>query len=140
MARNSKVQKKSKPTESKGRVRRGRPKVCLFCTEHIEWVDYKDIALLRRFVNDRGRIKARSATGTCAQHQRDVAVAVKTARELVLLPYVVRTLAPDKGDRRGGARKGRPSELAAAATDAAESGDVPDDAAAVDDEAELALS
>jgi len=111
MARNSKVQKKTKPAEAKGRARRGRPKVCFFCTEHVEWVDYKDIALLRRFVNDRGRIKARGATGTCAQHQRDVAVAVKTARELILLPYVVRTLAPDKGDRRGGGgRRGRPAD------------------------------
>jgi hypothetical protein len=73
---------------------------------------------LRRFVNDRGRIKARGATGTCAQHQRDVAVAVKTARELVLLPYVVRTLAVDKGDRRGGPRRGRPAERTPAAAEA----------------------
>jgi small subunit ribosomal protein S18 len=114
MARNGKVQKKRKPAEVKGgRVRRGRPKVCIFCAEHIEWVDYKDTNLLRRFVNDRGRIKARGATGTCAQHQRDVAVAIKTARELMMLPYVVRTLAADKGDRRGGPRRGRPSDQAA---------------------------
>ena len=93
MARNGKLQKKRKPAEVKGgRVRRGRPKVCIFCAEHIEWVDYKDTNLLRRFINDRGRIKARGATGTCAQHQRDVAVAIKTARELVMLPYVVRTV------------------------------------------------
>jgi small subunit ribosomal protein S18 len=110
MARKAKVQKKRKPPETKGRVRRGRPKVCIFCAEHVEWVDYKDIAVLRRFINDRGRIKARGATGTCSQHQRDVALAVKTARELVLLPYVVRTFAVDKGDRRGGPRRGRPAE------------------------------
>jgi small subunit ribosomal protein S18 len=110
MARKAKVQKKRKPPETKGRVRRGRPKVCIFCAEHVEWVDYKDVALLRRFINDRGRIKARGATGTCSQHQRDVALAVKTARELVLLPYVVRTFAVDKGDRRGGPRRGRPAE------------------------------
>ncbi len=117
MARKAKVQKKRKPTEVKGRVRRGRPKVCMFCAEHIDWVDYKDVALLRRFVNDRGRIKARGATGTCAQHQRDVALAVKTARELVLLPYVVRTFAVDRGDRRGGgSRRGRPAERPAAAS------------------------
>jgi small subunit ribosomal protein S18 len=117
MARKAKVQKKRKPAEVKGRVRRGRPKVCMFCAEHAEWVDYKDVALLRRFINDRGRIKARGATGTCAQHQRDVALAVKTARELVLLPYVVRTFAVDKGDRRGGSgpRRGRPSERTPAA-------------------------
>jgi small subunit ribosomal protein S18 len=109
MARNGKVQKKRKPAETKGRVRRGRPKVCLFCSEQIEWVDYKDTTTLRRFLNDRGRIKARGATGTCSQHQRDVAVAIKTARELILLPYVVRTLSADKGERRGGPKRGRPA-------------------------------
>ena len=111
MARNSKLSTKNKPgrkptpTEGKGRVRRGRPKVCQFCAAHSEWVDYKDINVLRRFVNDRGRIRGRGATGTCSQHQRDVAVAIKTARELALLPYTVRTLAPGAGDRRGGPRR-----------------------------------
>jgi small subunit ribosomal protein S18 len=119
MARNGKVQKKRKPAEVKGgRVRRGRPKVCIFCAEHLEWVDYKDTNLLRRYINDRGRIKARGATGTCAQHQRDVAVAIKTARELMMLPYVVRTLAADKGDRRGGPRRGRPADQAATPAEA----------------------
>ncbi len=111
MARNSKVQKKkSKPVDSKSRVRRGRPKVCMFCAERAEWVDYKDLTVLRRFINDRGRIKTRGATGACAQHQRDVAVAIKTAREMMLLPYVVRTQSPDKGDRRGGGRGLRSAE------------------------------
>jgi ribosomal protein S18 len=111
MARNSKVQKKkSKPVDSKSRVRRGRPKVCMFCAERAEWVDYKDLTVLRRFINDRGRIKTRGATGACAQHQRDVAVAIKTAREMMLLPYVVRTQSPDKGDRRGGGRGPRSPE------------------------------
>jgi small subunit ribosomal protein S18 len=117
---------KRKPVEVKGRARRGRPKVCLFCAEHVEWVDYKDTAVLRRFMNDRGRIKARGATGTCAQHQRDVAVAVKTARELVLLPYVVRMLAADKGDRRGSSRRPGPSE-ASSPSDRAESAPAPGD-------------
>jgi small subunit ribosomal protein S18 len=126
MARNNgrdqKDRGKRKPVEVKGRVRRGRPKVCQFCADHTEWVDYKDTAVLRRFMNDRGRIKTRSATGTCAQHQRDVAVAVKTARELVLLPYVVRTFASDKGDRRGGSsRRPAPSEPSSTA-DSAETG------------------
>jgi small subunit ribosomal protein S18 len=113
MARNSKTQKKkSKPIDSKSRVRRGRPKVCMFCAERAEWVDYKDLNVLRRFINDRGRIKTRGATGACAQHQRDVAVAIKTARELMLLPYVVRTQSPDRGDRRGGGRGPRPAEEA----------------------------
>jgi small subunit ribosomal protein S18 len=103
MARNSKAGpkrpgRKPTPTDSKGRVRRGRPKVCQFCGAHSQWVDYKDINVLRRYMNDRGRIRARGATGTCSQHQRDVAVAIKTARELALLPYTVRTLAPGAGE------------------------------------------
>lgn len=104
MARNPKVGKKNqdrrpKPSAAGGRPRRGRPKICVFCSEHATWVDYNDIAVLRRFINDRGRIKSRGATGTCAQHQRDVATAVKTARELTLLPYAVRTAASES---RGG--------------------------------------
>jgi small subunit ribosomal protein S18 len=51
-------------------------------------VDYKDVSLLRRFISDRGKIRARRVTGTCTQHQRDVATAVKNAREMALLPYV----------------------------------------------------
>jgi small subunit ribosomal protein S18 len=118
VARNSKVGKKRnsgnkpKPVETKGRARRGRPKVCLFCAHRAEWVDYKDVNLLRRYVNDRGRIRARGATGTCSQHQRDVAVAIKTARELALMPYSVRTGMPGPGERRGGERQGRPSQPA----------------------------
>ncbi len=130
MARNSKLNTRNKPgrkptaTEGKGRVRRGRPKVCHFCAARTEWVDYKDINVLRRFVNDRGRIRGRGATGTCSQHQRDVAVAIKTARELALLPYTVRTLATGAGDRRGGPRRdaasaSAPTEAAVPTTEAA---------------------
>jgi small subunit ribosomal protein S18 len=101
-------------------VRRGRPKVCIFCTEHIAWVDYKDMNLLRRFMSDRGKIKSRANTGTCSQHQSDVALAIKNARELALLPYAVRTLAGDKSAGRRGrggpsARPDRPSAPAASA-------------------------
>jgi small subunit ribosomal protein S18 len=131
VARNSKVGRKRnsgnkpRPVETKGRGRRGRPKVCLFCAHRTEWVDYKDINVLRRYVNDRGRIRARAATGTCSQHQRDVAVAIKTARELALMPYAVRTGMPGPGERRGGERQSRPSppasvEETAEATDAPE--------------------
>jgi small subunit ribosomal protein S18 len=116
MARNPKVAKKKssdrrpKPAATGGaRVRRGRPKFCVFCREHATWVDYKDVALLKRFVNDRGRIRARGATGTCAQHQRDVASAIKTARELALLPYVVRTAGTESRGGRGGDRRPKAS-------------------------------
>jgi ribosomal protein S18 len=112
VARNSKVGKKKsqdrrpKPSVAGGRPRRGRPKICIFCSQHATWVDYKDVTLLRRFINDRGRIRARGATGTCAQHQRDVATAVKTARELAMLPYAVRTVTSESRGGRGGDRRG----------------------------------
>jgi len=81
--------------------RTAKKKVCVFCSEHIKWVDYKDVNLLRRFMSDRGKIRARRVSGNCAQHQRDVAVAIKTARELALLPYSQRTVA-ERGGRGGG--------------------------------------
>jgi small subunit ribosomal protein S18 len=80
-------------------------KVCLLCKDQAAWVDYKDISGLRRFMSDRGRIRSRRVTGNCALHQRDVQVAIKTAREIALLPYVQRTASergPVKGPRRGG--------------------------------------
>ena len=95
----------------------------MFCAQKMAWVDYKDTNLLRRFITDRGKIKARTNTGTCAQHQRDVAMAIKTSRELALLPYLVRTLAADKGGPRRGGRgpggPGRPGERAAPGDDVA---------------------
>jgi small subunit ribosomal protein S18 len=93
-------------------VRRGKKKVCIFCKEHMEWVDYKDIGLLRKFMSDRGKIRARRVTGNCAQHQRDVALAIKTARELALLPYTQRTTSDRPGPRGG---RGRPPEAEQAA-------------------------
>jgi small subunit ribosomal protein S18 len=104
MAPPNKKRSAPRSTDTRNRVRRGKPKFCIFCAEHAQWVDYKDTNILRRFISDRGKIKSRGNTGTCAQHQRDVAAAVKTARELALLPYVVRTLAADKA----GGRRGRP--------------------------------
>ena len=71
---------------------RGKKKVCIFCQDHATWVDYKDVNLLRRFMSDRGKIRSRRVTGNCAQHQRDVQVAIKTAREVALLPYTQRTV------------------------------------------------
>jgi small subunit ribosomal protein S18 len=68
-------------------VRKPKRKVCVFCTDTIDYVDYKDTALLRKFVSDRGKIRARRVSGNCSQHQRDVATAVKNSREMALLPY-----------------------------------------------------
>jgi small subunit ribosomal protein S18 len=92
----------------KDAIRRGgKKKVCIFCKEHIEFVDYKDVNLLRRFMSERGKIRARRVSGNCAQHQRDVAVAIKTARELALLPYTQRTVAErGRGGRGPGGGRG----------------------------------
>ena len=68
--------------------RRPRRKVCSFCVDKIEYIDYKDINRLRRFVNERGKILPRRTTGTCAAHQRQLTVAIKRARQIALLPYV----------------------------------------------------
>jgi small subunit ribosomal protein S18 len=110
MAAHGRDRTRTKPNDAKNRLRRGRPKVCLLCAQQVEWVDYKDTNLLRRFMTDRGKIKARANTGTCRQHQRGVALAIKTARELAMLPYQVRTLAADKSAGRRGREPGRPGE------------------------------
>jgi small subunit ribosomal protein S18 len=104
MARNNDRDRGTKRTVKDNRPR-GKKKVCIFCKEHIDWVDYKDVNLLRRFMSDRGKIRARRVSGNCAQHQRDVATAIKTARELMLLPYSQRTVSergPGRGPRSGG--------------------------------------
>lgn len=79
---------------------RGKKKVCIFCKDRATWVDYKDVNLLKRFMSDRGKIRSRRVTGNCAQHQRDVQVAIKTAREVALLPYTQRTVS-ERGPGRG---------------------------------------
>lgn len=70
------------------RNRKGRKKVCSFCVDKVETIDYKDIAKLRRFLSERAKILPRRVTGTCAHHQRELTVAIKRARHLALLPYV----------------------------------------------------
>jgi small subunit ribosomal protein S18 len=72
---------------AKAAVRKPKKKVCAFCKDKTEYIDYKDTSLLRKFISDRGKIRARRVTGNCSQHQRDVAVAVKNSREMALLPY-----------------------------------------------------
>jgi small subunit ribosomal protein S18 len=67
--------------------KKAKAKVCVFCKDKVDYVDYKDAITLRKFVSDRGKIRARRVTGNCVQHQRDVASAVKNARQMALLPY-----------------------------------------------------
>ncbi|MFC5065902.1 30S ribosomal protein S18 [Actinomycetospora atypica] len=68
-------------------VRKPKKKVCAFCKDKNQAIDYKDTNLLRKYISDRGKIRARRVSGNCSQHQRDVAVAVKNSREMALLPY-----------------------------------------------------
>jgi small subunit ribosomal protein S18 len=70
-----------------GRGRFQRRRICTFCVDKIDTIDYKNINLLRRFVSDTGQIDSRRRTGTCAKHQRRVTRAIKRARYLALLPY-----------------------------------------------------
>ena len=69
------------------RGRKARKKVCGFCVDKVEHIDYKAIARLRRYMSERGKILPRRVTGTCARHQREITVAIKRARHLALLPY-----------------------------------------------------
>ena len=68
--------------------RPARRKVCTFCVEKAEAIDYKDVAKLRKFLTESGKILPRRMTGVCAAHQRELAVAVKRARQMALSPYV----------------------------------------------------
>ncbi|MBQ6067009.1 MAG: 30S ribosomal protein S18 [Clostridia bacterium] len=68
--------------------RKSRKKVCTFCVEKSEFIDYKDTQKLRRFISERAKILPRRVTGTCAYHQRELTVAIKRARQLALLPYI----------------------------------------------------
>lgn len=105
MARNTDRSRSKRAPAAAAMRRRGKPKVCIFCRDSIPWVDYKDANLLGRFLSERAKIKARRTTGNCNRHQREVAVAIKTARELALLPYAKRTVAERLGGRgRGGSR------------------------------------
>ena len=79
---------KSKAKKWTGQRYVPRRKVCSFCTGHVEVIDYKDSVKLRQYISDRGKIEPRRRTGTCAKHQRALAVAIKRARHLALLPYV----------------------------------------------------
>ena len=69
------------------RGRKPRRKVCTFCVDKIQHIDYKDIARLRRFTSERGKILPRRRSGTCAKHQRQLSTAIKRARQIALLPY-----------------------------------------------------
>ena len=74
-------------SEKTFRNRKAKKKVCQFCADKIEHIDYKDVAKLRRFVSERAKILPRRITGTCAKHQRQLTTAIKRARHIALIPY-----------------------------------------------------
>ncbi|WP_182187652.1 30S ribosomal protein S18 [Pectinatus frisingensis] len=69
------------------RNRRPKRKVCSFCADKVDSIDYKDVAKLRRFITERGKILPRRISGNCARHQRQVTLAIKRARNIALLPF-----------------------------------------------------
>ncbi len=72
---------------NRGGARKGRRKVCQFCVDRCEHIDYKDAAKLRKFTSERAKILPRRVTGTCAKHQRELTIAIKRARQIAILPY-----------------------------------------------------
>ncbi len=101
-------------TKREDRDRRPKKKVSILDQESVEWIDYKDVNLLRRFMSERAKIRARRVTGNDAQQQREVARAIRVAREMALLPYSVRQVTHrskgKRGDRDGGVLRDFPRD------------------------------
>ena len=66
---------------------RQRKRYCYFCKENVDYIDYKNVGVLRKFVSDKGKIRPKRSTGNCVQHQKMIAGAIKLAREIALMPY-----------------------------------------------------
>jgi small subunit ribosomal protein S18 len=142
MARNNQRGGTASRRAPKDLGRRVKKKPCALCRDKVEWVDYKDVPMLRKYMSDRGKIRSRRVTGNCAQHQRALAQAIKTARELVLLPYTQRTVTErpsgrrDRGDRGLGDQAPRSVEVEIVdETDT--QGDAETEAAVVEEASEL---
>ena len=78
----------SEKMERSFKAKRAKKKVCVFCVDKVDNIDYKDTAKLRRYVTERGKIVPRRISGTCAKHQRQLTTAIKRARQIALLPFV----------------------------------------------------
>ncbi len=83
---NTRSERPARPAQKGGNRRR--KKVCAFCADKIEEIDYKDTARLRKYVSERAKILPRRISGTCAKHQRQLTIAIKRARQVALLPYI----------------------------------------------------
>jgi small subunit ribosomal protein S18 len=85
----SKPKRRPAPKRGAGAGAQTRRKSCYFCKDKVEEIDYKNYNQLRRYVSEKGKIRSRRISGACRRHQRQVATAVKRAREMALLPYAV---------------------------------------------------
>ncbi len=113
--------KKNKARASReANPRKFKKKTSILVTEQVEYVDYKDVDLLQRFMSDRAKIRNRRVAGNSLQQQREVANAIKVAREMALLPYSKRVASTRTGGRRDGGRDGRPPRDEAATDEAVE--------------------
>ena len=81
-------ERNDRDNNARPRTQRRRRKVCQFCVDKSQFIDYKDVAKLSRYLSERGKILPRRTTGTCAMHQRQLTEAIKRARHIALLPYV----------------------------------------------------
>jgi len=97
---------KPKRAKNKDNARRSKKKISILSSEAVDYVDFKDVNLLRRFMSDRAKIRARRVTGNSAQQQATIAMAIKNAREMALLPYASRVTQQrgGRGGERGGER------------------------------------
>jgi small subunit ribosomal protein S18 len=96
---------KAKRIKNKDNARRSKKKISILNTDRIDYIDYKDVNLLRKFMSERAKVRARRVTGNDAQQQREVARAIKNAREMALLPYANRV-----AQQRGGRNRDRDRE------------------------------
>lgn len=81
-------EKTDRDAQKSFRNNRKRKKVCIFCADKIDYIDYKDVARLRKFTSERAKILPRRISGACAKHQRQITVAIKRARVVALMPFV----------------------------------------------------
>ena len=79
---------KDRERSPRGGMKRTRKKVCMFCADRVEKIDYKDVQRLKKCMTERSKILPRRVTGTCAYHQRELTTAIKKARQVALIPYV----------------------------------------------------
>ena len=126
--------------KNKDNARRSKKKISILAQEKVEYVDYKDVNLLRKFMSDRAKIRARRVTGNNAQQQTAVAIAIKNAREMALLPYTNRVTTQrgggrgrDRGEGRGRERDDRAPRDGDAPTTASDAAVETDDAATTEE-------